>query len=262
MNSTTGARNSFDKKGLEVPRLVPRLANLRQLYGDEDSTAQAERYGSLVASFRLTFPEFAAASHLRFYSSPGRTELCGNHTDHNHGNVLAAAIQMDMAAVAAPRPDTIVHIASEGFGEFEVDIADGSMHPDERGQSQALVRGIADGIRKTAAKAGKFPSLRGFSAYIQSNVLPGSGLSSSASFEVLIGCILSDCAGMALSPSEIAIIGQYAENNHFGKPCGLMDQMACALGNIAAIDFGNPQDPYIQLFSFDLQQFGYSLLIV
>jgi len=250
------------KGELAVPASVPRIKNLSLVGADGSAGAQAERYAHLAACFRRHFPDQAGAARLRLYSSPGRTELCGNHTDHNHGTVLAASIQMDMAAAAAPRADSVVHIVSEGFGEFSLDIADAAVHPEEEGRSEALVRGIAEGIRKEAAKSGLSATLCGFSACIQSDVPPGSGLSSSASFEVLVGCILADCSNIALSPPQIAMIGQYAENTYFGKPCGLMDQMACALGNIAAIDFEKPQAPAIRLFRFDPENFGYSILIV
>lgn len=268
---------------LSAPTHIPHVEGLESLYGQEEVAKQTARYAALVQVFKeraykehahsgstgmdfTSVPSLDKTSRLRFYSSPGRTELCGNHTDHNRGNVLAAAIQMDMAAVACPSTDSLVQVRSEGFGEFTIDIADNTIHPEEQGSSQALVRGIADGIRrfcKQRKSAKDVPlQMHGFSACIQSNVLPGSGLSSSASFEVLIGSILADCNQLDFSPSELAQIGQYAENHYFGKPCGLMDQMACALGQIAALDFVDPENPNIRLFSFDPEDYGYSLLIV
>jgi len=276
-------KNPRQDNELSAPTHIPHVDGLESLYGQEEIAAQKARYATLVQIFKertnkehtytgssgMDFTNASTletTSHLRFYSSPGRTELCGNHTDHNRGNVLAAAIQMDMAAVVCPRTDSIIQVRSEGFGEFAVDIADNTIHPEEQGSSQALVRGIAEGIRQFCErrKSGKGtpPAMRGFSACIQSNVLPGSGLSSSASFEVLIGAILADCNQLDLSPSELAQIGQYAENRYFGKPCGLMDQMACALGQVAALDFIDPENPTIRLFSFDPEDYGYSLLIV
>jgi hypothetical protein len=214
-----------------VPTRVPHLDGLGLLYDKNEIDEQTVRYRKLEERLKATFPDPLILNSgrdrssgrdfpLRFYSSPGRTELCGNHTDHNHGRVLAAAIQMDMVAAAIPRKDSLVQIVSEGFGEFSLDIADNAVHPEEKGKSEALIRGIAEGIRQvvnTQIEQGQgnknaVPRLHGFSACIESNVLPGSGLSSSASFEVLVGCILADCNGLDLSPSQLAQIGQYAEN--------------------------------------------------
>jgi len=261
-----------------LPLRIPRLASIEELYPEEDIAFQKNRYANILRGFRISFPENASddAGQPRFYSAPGRTELCGNHTDHNHGKVLAAAINMDCVAAVAPRRDRLVRIVSQGFGRFEIDLADLSVYPEEKGSSKALIRGIGAGLaarpgvsaRRGVAKIREAPHseqepyLRGFDAYLQSEILPGSGLSSSAAFEVLAGAILADSSGIEISPAEIAKIGQYAENVYFGKPSGLMDQMACALGSIAAIDFRDPAAAEVALLSFDIGSRGLSLVIV
>ena len=239
---------------LPLPLRIPRLVSIGDLYQAEELEFQKRRYDAIAKGFRNSFPDRVSdiEEGLKFYSAPGRTELCGNHTDHNQGKVLAAAINLDSVAAAAPRRDTLVRVVSEGFGRFEVDLADLAVRPGERGSSEALVRGIGAGL---AAR-------RGFDAYLQSEVLPGSGLSSSAAFEVLVGAILADASDIDISPAKIAAIGQYAENAYFGKPCGLMDQMASALGGIAAIDFRDPAAAEVELLSFDIGSRGLSLVIV
>ena len=252
------AQDTHDASGapasLPLPLRIPRLASIGDLYHAEEIEFQKHRYESIAKGFGNSFADRASVAEESptFYSAPGRTELCGNHTDHNQGRVLAAAINMDSVAAAAPRRDTLVRIVSEGFGRVEVDLADLSVHPEEKGSSEALVRGIGAGL---AAR-------RGFDAYIQSEVLPGSGLSSSAAFEVLVGAILADVSGIGISPTKIAEIGRFAENTYFGKPCGLMDQMASALGSIATIDFRNPAAAEVELLSFDIGSRGLSLVIV
>lgn len=259
----TGRESPRKAARLPVPTRVPHRGSISDLYPSDDLVSQRRRYERIRGAFFAHFPERAAAEKaLGFYSSPGRTELCGNHTDHNRGKVLAAAIQFDTVAVVAPRDDSIARIVSEGFGEFKVDISDHFVHPEEKGRSQAIVRGIASRLSALSTDAGRRPKLKGFDAYIQSDVLPGSGLSSSASFEVLIGSILAETAGLVVSPAEIAAIGQFAENQYFGKPCGLMDQMTCALGNIAAIDFRDPEKAEVELLPFDVGRFGLALVIV
>ena len=175
------------------------------------------------------------------YRAPGRTELGGNHTDHQHGKVLAAGIDLFITAEAAPTENGIVKISSEGYPDIQVDLNDLRPSEAEYGTSLALVRGVAAGIRNAGGNTG------GFSAKLKSDVLSGSGLSSSAAYEVLIGRIFNDmyCGGK-LTDVQIAQIGQYAENVFFGKPCGLMDQMACSVGNIIAIDFKDPAKPVIE----------------
>ena len=160
----------------------------------------------------------------QYFSAPGRTEVGGNHTDHNHGKVLAASVNLDVIAVVEPTDDNIITIKSEGFPEDSVDISDLSVHENEKNSSAALIRGVAAGFKNNGLNIG------GFKAYTTSNVMKGSGLSSSAAFEVLIGNILSGIynAG-SVSAVKIAQIAQYAENEYFGKPSGLMDQMASSV---------------------------------
>ena len=195
---------------------------------------------------------------LSFVSAPGRTELGGNHTDHNHGKVLCAAVQNDTLAAVVPRDDGKVCIQSEGFeGRFELNIADLKFRDSEKATSTALIRGVLAGLNEMGAKLG------GFTSHVTSKVAVGSGLSSSASFEVLIGCIVNDLYnGGEIAPEKIAQIGQFAENTYFGKPCGLMDQTASAVGGILAIDFQNPSAPIINKHEFDFANTGYSLLLV
>jgi len=198
---------------------------------------------------------FGGSGALRNFSAPGRTELGGNHTDHNHGKVLAAAVQLEAAAVAEPL-DGRIELRSKGWDKpFAVDLSDLSLRPDERGTSEALLRGVAYQFQQRGYRWG------GFRATVESTVLAGSGLSSSAAFEVLAGSILNSLYnGGKLPPPEIAVIGQAAENLHFGKPCGLMDQMSSAVGGIVAIDFG--KRPVFEKLEVDFAEHGWSLCIV
>ena len=190
------------------------------------------------------------------FSAPGRTELGGNHTDHQHGLVLAAAVTLDTKAAAAENNDGCIRVISEGYAPVTVPIDELEKHPEERNTAAALVRGVAAGFARRGY------GVRGFDAYVVSDVLPGSGLSSSAAFEVLIGTVINALSGGALSPAEIARIGQYAENEYFGKPSGLMDQTASAVGGIVAIDFADPGAPVITPVEFDFAECGYALCII
>ena len=188
------------------------------------------------------------------FSAPGRTELGGNHTDHQHGKVLAAAVNREALAAVAENGSHTVNLLSEGFPTCHIDLTDLSIHPEEVGKTAALIRGVA---------AKFFPyGLRGFDAYVTSNVLSGSGLSSSAAFEVLIGVIFNHLCDAGKTAVEIAQIGQYAENVYFGKPCGLMDQTASSVGNIIGIDFADPAAPIVTPIPFDFSASGYSLCII
>ena len=188
-------------------------------------------------------------------SAPGRTELSGNHTDHQHGCVIAGAVNRETVAAVNPNGTMEVHVLSEGYPSFTVDLNDLSVNEDEYGTPNSIIRGIASYMNDRGT------SIQGFDAYVTSEVLSGSGLSSSAAFEVLMGVIFNHLAKASYTPSEIAKIGQYAENVYFGKPCGLMDQMASSVGNMIAIDFGN-DEPEITPLSFDFDQSGYSLCII
>ena len=194
--------------------------------------------------------------HYRF-SAPGRTEIGGNHTDHQHGCVLAAAVNLETVADVTLNNANHICIKSDGYLEFSVSLDDLSVHADEANTTASLVRGVAAAFVQRGAK------LQGFDAVIHSTVLPGSGLSSSAAFEVLIGTICNDLFyGSKLTPVEIAQIGQWAENVYFGKPCGLMDQMASSVGGLVFIDFEDPAKPQIEKVSFDLAAAGYALCII
>lgn len=209
-------------------------------------------YGELKAKFERQYGR--AAEYI--FSAPGRTELGGNHTDHQHGLVLAAAVTLDTKAAVAENNDGCIRVISEGYAPVTVRLNELEMQPEERNTTAALVRGVAAGFVRRGY------GVRGFDAYVVSDVLPGSGLSSSAAFEVLIGTVINALSGGALSPAEIARIGQYAENEYFGKPSGLMDQTASAVGGIVAIDFADPGAPVITPVEFDFAECGYALCII
>ena len=188
------------------------------------------------------------------FSAPGRTEISGNHTDHQHGCVLAAAVDLETTAEVTLRPDSIIRVASEGYAPVEIDLNDLSVHAEEKNTTAALVRGVAAAFAQRGCK------LHGFDAAVRSTVLPGSGLSSSAAFEVLIGTICNELFfDKKCSAIEIAQIGQYAENVYFGKPCGLMDQMASSVGGLVFIDFADPAHPAVRQAACDFAHCGYTL---
>ena len=199
---------------------------------------------------------FGSAEKLYYFSAPGRTEIGGNHTDHQHGKVLAAAIDLDTRAAVSPNRDGIIRIMSEGFDYFEIGLDRPEPVEAEKGTAAALVRGAAAGFRQRGHR------VSGFDAYVESSVLPGSGLSSSAAFEVLIGTVINELDACGLHPVEIARIGQYAENVFFGKPCGLMDQTASAMGNLITIDFADTTAPVVTSLNVDFSAFGHSLCII
>lgn len=191
------------------------------------------------------------------FSAPGRTEISGNHTDHQHGCVLAGAVNLETVANVVLRQDDLIVIQSEGYPEFSISLGDLSVHDDELNTTASLVRGIAAAFTERGAK------LSGFEAKIHSTVLPGSGLSSSAAFEVLIGTICNELFfDRKLNAVEIAQIGQWAENVYFGKPCGLMDQTASSVGGFVFIDFADPQHPIVEKLDFDFAATGHALCII
>ena len=191
------------------------------------------------------------------FSAPGRTEIGGNHTDHQHGCVLAAAVDLETVATVWVDDSSLIQIDSEGYPVITVDLNELNVREDEKNTTASLIRGIASAFVQRGAK------LSGFYAKVRSTVLPGSGLSSSAAFEVLIGTILNELFfEKKLSAIEIAQIGQYAENVYFGKPCGLMDQMASSVGGMVYIDFEDPEKPKVQKLEADLETFGYGLCII
>lgn len=229
-------------------------AAFRNLYGNDVSVLheQAIRYKEVLIKFQETYHHDQAA----LFSSPGRSEIGGNHTDHNHGRVLAGAINLDNIAAASVNNSNIINILSIGYPPFKVDISDLSANKNEFFTSASLVKGICSRIKDIGFSIG------GFDAIIDGNVPKGSGLSSSASFEVLIGTILSHLFNKGkLDPITNAIIGQYAENNFFGKPCGLMDQTACAVGGFITIDFKDPSSPGVKKLDFDFASTGFALVI-
>jgi galactokinase len=194
---------------------------------------------------------------VRLFSAPGRTEIGGNHTDHQHGRVLAAAINLDILCAAAKNGDNIIRIKSQGFREDIIDLAELSIQESETGKAASLIRGVAARFQQLGCNIG------GFDAYTVSDVLKGSGLSSSAAFEVAAGTILNHLYnGGAVDAVAIAQIGQYAENVYFGKPCGLMDQAASSVGGFVAFDFKDPANPVVEPVAFDFASCGHSLCIV
>jgi len=228
--------------------------SFNELYGSDTAVlkTQAIRYSGLLDKFLNTF----RSEEPQFFSSPGRTEIGGNHTDHNYGCVLAGAVNLDNVAVAAKNNSSVIRIESVGYPKFEVDLSELEANNDEKFTSAALVRGINARLKELGYAIG------GFDAVIDGGVPKGSGLSSSASFEVLIGAIISHLFNDGkLDPILNAIIGQYAENKYFGKPCGLMDQTACAVGGLVTIDFKDPAKPIVKKVNFDFISTGFALVI-
>jgi galactokinase len=213
---------------------------------------QKERYIRSIERYHEIF----GAGEAAIYSAPGRSEVGGNHTDHQHGSVLAASVNLDAIAITAPRADQKVVLMSEGYQMMEVNLNELSSREKERESASGLIRGMAYGIQTHGYKIG------GFQAYITSDVLGGAGLSSSAAFEVLIGTIFSGLYNEnQISPIEIAQMAQYAENVYFGKPCGLMDQMACSVGGLIHIDFKDNKNPLVEQVNVNFATFGHSLCI-
>ena len=234
------------------------LANIKkgELFANASVTRDpAKRFGALLEEF---IERYGDERDVNLFSVPGRSELAGNHTDHNHGRVIACSVDLEIVAVVAAREDSTVRIKSEGFPEDVVDINEYVTPREDRfGHSDSLIAGVADGFRRRGLAVG------GFDAVTSSNVLKGSGISSSAAFEDMVGTIMSHlyCDG-SVDFVKIAMISQYAENAFFGKPCGLMDQVACAAGGVVAIDFADPTAPVVEKINFDLTGKGYRLCIV
>jgi len=241
------------KKVLELIQKGDLNHDFIDIYVDaEQLEYQKKRYISAITKFVDCYGD----GDIQIFSAPGRSEVGGNHTDHQHGKVLACAINMDAIGVVKRVKAEEVRIVSDDSSEIVVDITDLTIREEEKGSTLALIKGVLAGFH------GKGYEIGGFCAYITSDVLIGSGVSSSAAFETLIGTILSGLYNKMMVPAvEIAMIGQYAENTYFGKPCGLMDQMACSIGSLAYIDFRNPEKPYVEKIDFDLEKYGYSLCI-
>ena len=227
-----------------------------RLYGDAPGTlsSQRERYRSLLANFVSTFPN---RERIEIFSSPGRTEVGGNHTDHNAGRILAAAVNLDILMVAAGNDEGVIRIYSEGYSPSVVSLAELDPVEEEKYTAASLIRGVCARFKQLDFKAG------GFDAVASSRVPKGSGLSSSAAYEVLIAAILNDLYNQGeLHPVLLAQIGQYAENEYFGKPCGLMDQITCAVGGFVTIDFQDFANPLVKKVDYDFASSGYMLVIV
>ncbi len=227
----------------------------RELYGsgEREYLRQRARYLSAAEHFSRLCPE---CEDVRVFSAPGRTEIGGNHTDHQHGCVLAAAIDLDVIALVDFTNDGFIRVYSESHEPCEVDLSDLAMRESERGTSNALIRGIAAQFADMGVETG------GFTAYTTSDVLSGSGLSSSAAFENLIGTIIDlGYNGGRVGAVETAKIGQFAETQYFGKASGLMDQTVSAVGGFVAIDFADPSAPAVTPVRFDFKGAGYSLCI-
>lgn len=229
---------------------------LKRLYCTDCAQPARERIVQVIDGYMRMFGK-DSGEPVAVFSAPGRTEVGGNHTDHQHGCVLAGSVNLDMLCCAAPNGTSVVRMMSEGYPMLSVDIANLKPVKAEENTSAALIRGIAARMSELGHAVG------GFDAYATSNVLAGSGLSSSAAYEVLIGVIVNRLfCGEAFDAVQIAQIGQYAENVFFGKPCGLMDQMASSVGNIVAIDFADPARPVIRPVGFDFAGAGYALCII
>lgn len=228
---------------------------IKELYGSSEQiiSHQKKRYLEAVEKFNEYFPEH---DEVQIYSAPGRTEIGGNHTDHQHGCVLAAAVNLDIIAVVAFHNEGVIRLKSKGHSRNLVNLSDLSVQKKEIGSSSALIRGIASGFHEMGVK------ISGFDAYTTSDVLSGSGLSSSAAFEVLIGTIIDSHYNHGKAGAvEIAKIGQYAENIYFGKKSGLMDQMVSSVGGLVYIDFHDTENPEIKSFPYDFEKSGYCLCV-
>ncbi len=230
---------NFDKKDLSF-------------YPENVLDYQLERYKKTAEKFKAAFgyePE-------NVFSSPGRSEICGNHTDHNLGKAVGASINLDALAFTAKRDDGVICIKANGFGDINVNIADLEKRESEKANSSGLVRGVCKKIADMGYKIG------GFDAYTTNDVLKGSGLSSSAAFEILIAFILNSYYNdEKIDAKTMAIASQYSENEYFGKGSGLLDQLSCAYGGIISIDFKDPTDPVVEPLPFDFASTGYSMVI-
>ncbi|MGN0181281.1 MAG: galactokinase [Candidatus Ornithomonoglobus sp.] len=240
------------KKQLSDGVFDDKLAYIYSCTGDVKP--YADRYLSVIEGYKNTFGE---ADELALFSAPGRTELGGNHTDHQHGCVLAGSVNLDVIAAVSFNNENIVRIQSKGYRMDEVQLDDLEIHPEQFDKAIALIRGV---LRKFSDMGYE---LKGFNAYTESNVMKGSGLSSSAAFEVLVGTIVNHlCANGAVDPVEIAKIGQFAENVYYDKPSGLLDQMASSVGAVVAVDFQDNEKPIVRKVAFDLSDYNHSLCVI
>ena len=241
---------------LPISQLKVSTETLCRLYGCDEAGAAAfaARYDRVLALLEASFGPHETGA---LFSAPGRTELGGNHTDHQRGCVLAGSVNMDILASVAPNALGQIRLKSEGYDPIFVDIADLTKRQEEENTSAAILRGTCKAYEDLGAK------LSGLDIAMISNVPKGSGVSSSAAFEVLLGTILNELfMPQKVDAVKIAQIGQWVENVYFGKPCGLMDQMACSVGGAVAIDFADPQHPIVEQIDFDLHKFGHALCII
>lgn len=227
---------------------------LLDIYIDSDKLDyQRNRYAEAIIKFNKLYGE----KDVEIYSAPGRSEVGGNHTDHQHCQVLAAGLNLDIIAVVSKREDGMIKVVSDSYDIREIDLTDLEKKDEEEGSSESLIRGVACKLLSDGYEIG------GFDAFMTSDVLQGSGMSSSAAFEVAIGTILSGLYNdMTISPVYIAQASQYSENVYFGKPCGLMDQMASSVGSLVNIDFKDVKNPVINKIEVDFATFKHSLCIV
>ncbi|MBQ6823044.1 MAG: galactokinase [Clostridia bacterium] len=229
---------------------LPAIA--KELYPENQWEMQEKRYTNAAARFEELFGH----PHTAIFSAPGRSEICGNHTDHNMGKAVGGSVTLDILAFVSPREDGIICIMADGFPPVEVDTADTEMKNDEKGDSAALVRGIAFKMKEHGYKVG------GFNAYTTNNVSKGGGLSSSAAFEVVMTSILDTLYNDGTMDRKVmALISQFAECVYFGKACGTLDQLSCAFGGMIAIDFKDPADPQVRPIDFDFSVTGHSMVI-
>ena len=226
-----------------------------KLYGKADAEGQKARYIRTIKNFEA---DYGVDRDVSLFSVPGRSEISGNHTDHNHGCVLAAAINLDIIAVAAKNSDGLVRLRSEGYSEDRMTVAEcAKPNSDYFFKSRALIAGMVQGFVNYGHKAG------GFDAFTTNNVHKGSGLSSSAAFEVMVGNIINHFYNDgSVDNAEVARIAQFSENEYFGKPCGMMDQLICAVGGVVSADFADPQAPQYRKIEYDFAESGHALAII
>ena len=245
---------------LKKEEVITKLQNgdlddaIKELYVTDDASCQRERYMSVINGYADIFGD---AEELALFSAPGRTEIGGNHTDHQHGCIIAGSVNLDVIAAVSFNNENIVRIKSKGYPMDEVSLDDLEIHKEEYDKAISLIRGVLKKISSMGYE------IKGFNAYTESNVMKGSGLSSSAAFEVLIGTIVNNlCANNEISPVEIAKIGQFAENVYYNKPSGLLDQMASSVGAVVAVDFKDNDAPVVRKVDFNLSDYDHSLCII
>ena len=226
----------------------------KYLYVTDDVKTQRDRYMSVINGYCEVFGD---TEDVALFSAPGRTEIGGNHTDHQHGCVIAGSVNLDVIAAVSFNNENVVRIKSKGYDMDEVALDDLDIHTEEYDKAISLIRGVLKKVSEFGYE------IKGFNAYTESNVMKGSGLSSSAAFEVLIGTIVNNLFAQGkINPVEIAKIGQFAENVYYNKPSGLLDQMASSVGAVVAVDFKDNSNPIVRKVDFNLNEYGHSLCII